>query len=56
MIYSISHFTLVDWSFVCGAKPTKAPRGHRTGYQQPSISKNVLANHARWDIGFLEAQ
>jgi len=28
-----------------------SPRGDRTGWQQTSVSKPVLPNHARWDIG-----
>ena len=39
-----------------GAKPTKAPRGDRYGYQQTSISKTVLPNHAKWDIGLFNVQ
>jgi len=46
-VFHISHWRC--WSFVCGAKPG-------TGYQQPSISKTVLPNHARWDMGLLDAQ
>jgi len=30
------------------------PHGNRTGYQQTSISKAVLPNHAMWDIGLFE--
>jgi len=32
------------------------PRGDGTAYQQTSISKTVLPNHTRWDIGLLDAQ
>jgi len=28
-----------------------SPHGDRTGEQQTSISKTVLPNHAKWDIG-----
>jgi len=28
-----------------------SPSGDRTGEQQTSISKTVLPNHAKWDIG-----
>jgi len=31
-----------------GAEPTKAPCGAGTGYQQTSISKTVLPNHAEF--------
>jgi len=31
-------------------KPTKAPCGNGTGYQQTSILKTVLPNHVRWNI------
>jgi len=45
------------WSFVWGVEPTETPvaMGLR-GYQQTSISKIVLPNHARWDIRLLNAQ
>jgi len=39
-----------------GAKSTEVPRGDETGYQQTSIAKTVLPNHARWDIGLSTAQ
>jgi len=31
-----------------GDKPTKAPFGDGTGYQETSISKTVLPNHAKF--------
>jgi len=31
-----------------GAKPTKASCGDGTGYQQTSISKTILPNHAKF--------
>jgi len=54
LIYSVSHWGA--WSFVWGPKPTQDPRSNMTGYQQTSISKTVLPNQARWDIGLLDAQ
>jgi len=39
-----------------GTKPTKAPCGDGTDYQQTSILKTVSPNHARWDIDLLDAQ
>jgi len=33
---------------LAGAKPTKAPCGDETGYQETSISKNLLTNHAKF--------
>jgi len=54
IVFHISYWGA--WSFVWGAKPTKDPRSDVTGYQQTSISKIVLPNHARWDIGLLDAQ
>jgi len=32
------------------------PRGDGNGYQQTSISKTVLPNHASWDIGLLDTR
>jgi len=54
LIYCVSHWGLgaVFWD----TRPTKAPRGDETGYQQTSVSKTVLPNHASWDIGRLDAQ
>jgi len=54
IVIHISHWG--DWSFVWGDKATKSPRGNGTGYQQPSISKTVLPNHARWGIGLMNIQ
>jgi len=53
-VIHISHWG--DWSFVWGDKATISPRGNRTGYKQPSISKTVLPNHARWDISLVNFQ
>jgi len=48
MIYSASYFK--NWRFVWGL----SPRGDRTGQQQTSaISKTVLPNHTKWDIGLI---
>jgi len=30
-----------------------SPRGDRTGEQQTFISKTLLPNHAKWDIGLI---
>ena len=51
--FHVSHWGA--WSFVWGAKPTKAPRSDVTGYQQTSISKTVLPNQVKWDIDLLDA-
>ena len=53
LIYSVSHFTLEGLELFLRSK---APCGDGIGYQQPSISKTVLPNHARWDIGLLDAR
>jgi len=56
LINSVSHITLGGLGTLFGwDKSTKAPRGNGTGYQQTSISTTVLSNHARWDIGHLNA-
>jgi len=46
LIYDVSLFNLE----IClvGVKPTKAPCGDGTGYQETSISKTVLPNHAKF--------
>jgi len=49
LIYSVSHFTSGGLElFLGGAKPTKAYRRDGTDYQQTTISKTVLSNHAMW--------
>jgi len=56
-MFHISHWGL--GALFGGVKTTKAakvPRSDGTGYQNTSITKTVLPNHARWDIGLLGDQ
>jgi len=54
-LFHISHWEV--WSFVWGGlSPPKALRRLDWLAAGISISKTVLPNHVRWDIGRLDAQ
>jgi len=56
LIYSVSHFTLGDWSFVCGAKPTKPPVATGLVANSRLFQKLYYQTMPWWDIGLLDAQ
>jgi len=56
LIYIVSPFTLGDLELCLGEDKPTNPRGDGTGYHQTSISKTVLPNHVRWNIGLLDSQ
>ena len=44
---------MLHYSRIGGLFGGLSPRGDRTGEQHTSISKTVLPNHAKWDIGHI---
>ena len=53
---SVSYFNFGGLAAFLGGWDHQSLRGDGTGYQQTSISKTVLPDHASWNIGLLDAQ